>query len=161
MTKELIGQGWAFPPRINARGGINMIDERDELDQSIRIILSTPLGQRVMRPNFGSRLNDLVFAPNNSQTMAQARRYVEEALGMWEPRILVTQVKVSQAETPPHSSQTMGQVTPERSTLVITIDYEEKTTHDRRSLVYPFYLNAEKAASLALRRMPWLSKISI
>ncbi len=132
MTKEIIGQGWAFPPGINAQGGLAMTDERSELSQSIRIILSTPLGQRLMRPTFGSRLQDLVFAPNNSQTMAQARRFVEEALGMWEPRIQVSQVDV-------HADPL------DLSCLVISIEYEVKATHDRRSLVYPFYLSLEKA----------------
>lgn len=134
MSKEIIGQGWAFPPRINAQGGLAITDERSELSQSIRIILSTPLGQRVMRPTFGSRLQDLVFAPNNSQTMAQARRFVEEALGMWEPRIQVSQVDVHADPLDP-------------SCLVISIEYEVKATHDRRSLVYPFYLSLEKAGT--------------
>jgi len=132
MSGEIIGQGWAFPPGISAQGGLALTNERSELAQSIRVILSTPLGQRVMRPTFGSRLRDLVFAPNNSQTAAQARRFVEEALGMWEPRIHVTQVDVC-----PDSQ--------EPSCLVISIEYEVKATHDRRSLVYPFYLTAEKA----------------
>jgi uncharacterized protein len=133
MTREIVGQGWAFPPGISAQGGLAMTDERSELSQAIRIILSTPLGQRVMRPTFGSRLQDLVFAPNNSQTAAQARRYVEEALGMWEPRIQVTLVDV-RPDLQDHSC------------LVISIEYEVKATHDHRSLVYPFYLTLEKAA---------------
>lgn len=133
MKREIIGHGWAFPPRIDAQGGLSMTDSASELGQSIRVILATPLGQRVMRPTFGSRLHDLVFAPNNNQTIAQARRFVEEALGMWEPRIKVTQVDVY-----PDSQ--------ERNCLLINIEYEVKATHDRRSLVYPFYLSPEKAA---------------
>ena len=133
MSREIIGQGWAFPPAISVQGGLGMTDERSELSQSIRVILSTPLGQRVMRPTFGSRLQDLVFAPNNSQTIAQARRFVEEALGMWEPRIQVSQVDVR-----PDSQ--------DQSCLLISIEYEVKATHDRRSLVYPFYLSLEKAS---------------
>ncbi|HHE72823.1 MAG TPA: phage baseplate protein, partial [Chloroflexi bacterium] len=88
-------------------------------------------GERVMRPTFGCRLQDLVFAPNNSQTAAQARRYVEEALGMWEPRINLVKVDVQQD---PDAA----------NCLVIRIQYEIKTTHDRRSLVYPFYLIPEE-----------------
>jgi Bacteriophage baseplate protein W len=131
LTRSIIGQGWVFPPGICPQGGLALTNERSELAQAIRIILSTPLGQRVMRPTFGSRLQDLVFAPNNSQTMAQARRFVEEALGMWEPRIQVTQVHVRPDDE-------------ERNCLIISIEYEIKATHDRRSLVYPFYTNPEK-----------------
>ena len=81
MTQEIIGRGWSFPPRIDAQGGLALTHVRTEIEQAIFIILSTSPGQRVMRPTFGCRLHELVFAPNNSHTVAQARRYVEEALG--------------------------------------------------------------------------------
>ncbi len=131
MPEEIIGRGWVFPPSIGPQGGMALTSERTELDQSIRIILSTSPGQRVMRPNFGCRLYELVFAPNNSHTAAQARRYVEEALGMWEPRIRVTKVDARPDEQ-------------ERSRLIIYIQYQVKATHDQRSLVFPFYLIPEE-----------------
>jgi uncharacterized protein len=127
MSDEIIGRGWVFPPRIDAQGGLALTSERSELDQSIQIILTTAPGQRVMRTSFGCRLQELVFSPNNSHTAAQARRYVEDALGMWEPRINVTRVN-----TRPDPDN--------HSCLLIEIDYEVKSTHDQRSLVYPFYL---------------------
>jgi uncharacterized protein len=133
MATNIVGCGWAFPPRIGPSGGLALTRDRSELDQAIRIILTTCPGQRVMRPAFGSRLHELVFAPNNSQTIAQARRCVEEALGMWEPRIAVTEVTVR--PDPDDASR-----------LLIDIQYEVKATHDRRSLVYPFYLIPEEPA---------------
>ena len=126
-SREFIGRGWAFPPKIGPQGGLALTSERSELDQSIQVILSTSPGQRVMRPNFGCRLQELFFAPNNSHTAAQARRYVEEALGMWEPRIRVTRVDIQ-----PDLSDT--------SRLLIEIEYQVKSTHDQRSLVFPFYM---------------------
>jgi phage baseplate assembly protein W len=131
MPKETVGRGWSFPPRIGPQGGLMLTTERNELEQSIWIILSTSIGQRVMRPTFGCRLHDLLFAPNNSHTAAQARRFVEEALGMWEPRIKV--LKVEAYPDPQEGNQ-----------LVIEINYQIKATHDRRSLVYPFYLIPEE-----------------
>ena len=133
MAREILGRGWVFPPQIGSQGGLGLTDDRTELDQAIRVILSTSPGQRVMRPTFGCRLHDLVFAPNNSHTAAQARRHVEEALGMWEPRIDVTQVDVH-----PDPQDT--------SRLLVDIEYRVKATHDRRSLVYPFYLIPEESA---------------
>lgn len=127
MSKEIIGSGWAFPPGVNAQGVLAMTSERNELNQSICIILSTTPGQRVMRPTFGCHLSDLVFSPNNAYTAAQATRMVEEALGMWEPRITVTQVDANPDPRHPEC-------------LLIQIEYEVKFSHDRRSLVYPFYL---------------------
>lgn len=82
-----------------------------------------------MRPMFGCRLHELVFAPNDSQTAAQARRFVEEALGMWEPRISVESVDVA-----------TDYADPEAVRLNITVTYTIRSTKDRRSLVYPFYL---------------------
>ena len=131
MPAEITGRGWAFPPKIDAQGGLALTSERSEFEQAIRIILSTSPGQRVMRPTFGCRLQELVFAPSNSHTAAQARRYVEEALGMWEPRIRVTRVEVR-----PDNGET--------GRLIIHIEYEVKATHDQRSLVYPFYLIPEE-----------------
>lgn len=131
MATDIIGRGWAFPPRIGPQGTILLTHDRNELEQSIFIILTTSPGQRVMRPTFGSRLQELVFAPNNSQTAAQAVRHVEEALGMWEPRIRVIKVDAyPDAKKANH--------------LVIEIEYEVKATHDKRSLVYPFYLIPEE-----------------
>jgi len=131
MSADIVGRGWAFPPTFDAQGGLALTSERSELDQSIQIILATAPGQRVMRPNFGCRLHELVFAPNNSQTVAQARRFVEEALGMWEPRIRVTEVDV----------RTDRQ---DASRLLIRIEYQVRATRDPRSLVYPFYLAPEE-----------------
>ena len=131
MPEEIIGQGWAFPPRVGPQGGIALTHDRNEIDQAIHIILSTSPGERVMRPTFGCRLHDLVFDPNNSHTAARARRYVEEALGMWESRINVINVVVTQDRD-------------QDNALIIEIQYEIKATHDQRSLVYPFYLIPEE-----------------
>ncbi|MCJ7701953.1 MAG: GPW/gp25 family protein [Anaerolineales bacterium] len=131
MVKEIVGCGWAFPPHTDPQGRMALTNERNELQQSIQVILSTSPGQRVMRPRFGCKIQELVFAPNNSHTTAQVRRYVEEALGMWEPRINLIHVDV---KPDPQAD----------SALLIEISYEEKTTRDRRSLVYPFYLIPEE-----------------
>ena len=131
MASHIVGRGWAFPPQIGPQGGIALTYERNEIEQSIRIILATSPGERVMRPTFGCRLQDLLFAPNNSYTAAQARRYVEEALGMWEPRVIVRRVEA-------------GPDPEAHNRLLINIEYEIKATHDQRSLVYPFYIIPEE-----------------
>ncbi len=130
---EIIGRGWAFPPKIGPQGGLLLTSDRNEIEQAIQVILTTHPGQRVMRPTFGCRLNELLFAPNNSYTAAQARRYVEESLGMWEPRIIVLNV-----EAYPDPDV--------RNRLMIEIKYEIKATHDRRSLVHPYYLIPDETA---------------
>jgi uncharacterized protein len=131
MKHDIIGRGWAFPPRIDQQGGLALAQDGAELNQAIQIILMTAPGQRVMRPTFGCRLHELLFAPNDSHTAGLARRYVEDALGMWEPRIKVLSVE--------------AQPDPKRGhCLIIKIEYQIKATHDKRSLVHPFYLIPEE-----------------
>lgn len=127
MTNPIIGQGWHFPPMLDERGTIALTSDIDEIEQSIRIILSTAPGQRVMRPDFGCRIHELVFAPNNTTTAGVAGRYISEALGRWEPRIAVRQVEVE-----PDADDS--------ACLTISIKYQVAATHSNRSLVYPFYL---------------------
>jgi len=127
-TNPIIGRGWSFPLGIGVQGGVALTSDRSELDQAIVIILSTYPGERVMRPEFGCRLHDLIFAPNDEQTAAQAQRFVQDALGMWEPRIDVMEVDVE----------------PVDNMLRIEIKYRVKVLQDQRSLVYPFYLIPEE-----------------
>lgn len=122
----IIGRGWNFPIQIGPAGTIGLTSEENEISQAIRIILATSPGERVMRPLFGSRLHELVFAPINGETMALAERYAEDALKMWEPRINISEIQV----TPEHDD----------GRLLIHVFYELKQTRDRRSLIYPFYL---------------------
>ncbi|MDA0672954.1 MAG: GPW/gp25 family protein [Cyanobacteria bacterium] len=121
-----LGQGVAFPLRVSVQGGLQLSARERNLEDSIRIILGTSLGERIYRPDFGCRLSELVFAPLNTQTLLLIRLYVEEALVKWEPRIEVDAVR-----TDPD---------PVRGRVDIEILYHPKTSHDSRSLVYPFYL---------------------
>lgn len=125
----LIGRGWRFPVAVDATGGIAISSHAQEIEEAIAIIIGTSPGERVMRPAFGCRVHELVFAPNNPETVGLARRYVEEALGMWEPRISVESVDVA-----------TDYADPEAVRLNITVTYTIRSTKDRRSLVYPFYL---------------------
>jgi hypothetical protein len=124
--RDFIGTGWAFPVGVDARGRIALSRRERDIEEAITLILLTAKGQRVMRPEFGCRIHELVFAPNDATTEGLAIYYVEEALAMWEPRIEVLNVTAA-----PDASA------PER--LLIEIEYEIKTTYDRRTLVFPFY----------------------
>src|SRR5512145_2773515 len=123
---DFLGVGWAFPVGVDARGRIALARHERDIEEAIRIILLTPKGQRPMRPEFGCKIHDLIFAPNDSTTAGLAIYYVEEALAMWEPRIAVKQINVNHDEA-------------QEGRMLIEIVYEIKATHDRRSLVFPFY----------------------
>src|SRR5262245_45833125 len=92
---DFLGTGWAFPVGKDARGRIAMARQEQDIEQAIRMILLTPRGQRVMRPNFGCLIHELIFAPNDGSTAGLAAYYVEDALTMWEPRIRVIDVNAT------------------------------------------------------------------
>lgn len=127
---DIIGAGFNFPLTLR-RGSLALTRTHDEeIVQAILIILSTPLGARLMRPEFGCRIHELIFAPMNISTFMAAERYVEEALAYWEPRIEVIEVRVLQP----------GEVEVEvEGAMPIAITYRLRATHDERSLVFPFY----------------------
>jgi hypothetical protein len=126
MERDFLGVGWAFPVDVDPRGRIALSRHERDIEQAIQMILLTPKGQRIMRFDFGCQIHELMFAPNDATTMGLAAYYVEEALRMWEPRIRVTDVRVRPDDA-------------DDGRLLIDIDYEIKATHDRRSLVFPFY----------------------
>ena len=129
--KEFLGQGLAFPLQIDARGGLALASGRRDIEQAIRIILETAPGERKMRPEFGCRIHELIFAPHNAATEGMIMLYVEQALVRWEPRIEVQEVDLS-------AGPAGG------ATMLIEIKYLIKDTHDERSIVYPFYLMGEE-----------------
>ncbi len=124
---NFLGQGWRFPPAVNGAGGIAMTVGEKDIEASIRVILATAKGERVMRPEFGSVIQDFVFSPNNATTHGLLAYHVTDALRQWEPRIEVTLVDVSADPDEP-------------SQVRIDIAYRVKATNDERNLVYPFYL---------------------
>ncbi len=124
-----IGQGIAFPLQMSVQGQLQTSNQIQNLEESIRIILQTDLGERVYRPEFGSRLSELVFAPMNTQTLLLLRVYTQEALEKWEPRIVIDAIR-----TEPD---------PMRGRVEIILEYHPKDSHDQRSLVYPFYLSPQ------------------
>ena len=129
--REFLGQGLAFPLQVTPRGGLALASGERDIEQAIRIILETAPGERVMRPEFGCRIHELVFAPRNSATEGLLMHYIQEALEQWEPRINLQEVDIA-----PDAGG--------GSTLLVEIKYRIKDTHDERSIVYPFYLTGEE-----------------
>jgi hypothetical protein len=124
---NIIGRGWAFPPRLNDRNRMSTVGDDADIKRSIYIIINTVPGERVMRTDFGCEIHSLIFWPANDQTAAIAERFVRQAIGRWEPRIVLKEVKITPGAT-------------ELGELFIEIVYEIKGQHDQRSLVYPYYL---------------------
>jgi phage baseplate assembly protein W len=126
MSTDILGRGFAFPLRTDSRGGIRQSAAAQKVEESVRIILRTQDGERVMRPTFGCNLRSLAFAPNNAATANLARHYVEEGLRRWEPRILLDEVTVRND--------------PLEDRLLIAVAYRIRATYEPGNLVHPFYL---------------------
>lgn len=130
-SQAFLGSGLSFPLRTDARGQVALVSGAEDVEQSIRIILGTRPGERVMRPNFGCRAQELLFEPRSAATASLMQEYIHQALRMWEPRIEVRSVNVNFDDANPGA-------------LLAEIEYSIKATHDTRSIVYPFYIEDEQ-----------------
>lgn len=126
--REFLGRGWRFPLQVTSTGRIASASYEQRVEESIYLILSTAKGERVMLPDFGCGIHDLVFAPNNATTLAQVVDSVREALVAYEPRIDVLAVN---ADTSPQAP----------NLLLIRIDYRIRANNAVGNMVYPFYIN--------------------
>lgn len=122
-----VGRGFYWPLQVDHTGSIRMTDGAADLDRSMAMVLSTAPGERVMRPEFGCKIWDLLFEPVTANLLGLMAQVVRDALAQWEPR-----AEVEDVQPVPD---------PEDPTLVtIRITYRVKATNDRRNLVYPFYV---------------------
>ena len=128
---SITGKGWAFPPRLDKRDRVEMAEDDTDIRQAIRIIVGTALGERVMHPDFGCRIHELIFDPCNDETAITAERYVREAITRWEPRIRLESITAR----PDYDS----------GSLTIELVYEIRNQNDRRNLVFPFYLTPQQS----------------
>lgn len=127
MNREFLGRGWRFPIETDRNGNVELAAAERDVRQSIRIILGTAKGERVMRPAFGCGIHDHAFTTVNATTMNLIETDVEEALVNWEPRIEVQSVEADPSEL-------------EGGRLPIRVDYRVRNSNNEYNLVYPFYL---------------------
>lgn len=132
MTDAFLGQGWRFPVRVNARGGLDWSSGEAAIQEAIWTILSTPRRSRIMEPAFGCGIHDYVFQPNNPATRAAIMDEVRAALIRWEPRIDVLRVT---AASPPDTE----------NTLLLSVDYRVRANNAAQNIVYPFYITEGSA----------------
>jgi phage baseplate assembly protein W len=122
-----VGKGFSWPMEVDHTGSIKLTDGAVDIDRSMHIVLMTAPGERVMRPQFGCRIWDLLFEPVTPNLLGLIAEAVRDALAQWEPRVEVEQV------VPVPDDANGGLVR-------VAIDYRVRATNDRRNLVYPFYV---------------------
>ncbi|WP_195822705.1 GPW/gp25 family protein [Roseobacter sp. MH60115] len=125
---SFLGRGWAFPPAFdNGTGEARLVQAEEDIAESLRILMETRPGERIMHPNYGCRLHDLVFEPMNSETEAEIEVAISRAILFFEPRIKLGAVTVDvRAALEGH--------------LAVTLNYTVVETNERHNMVFPFYL---------------------
>lgn len=129
--QDFLGRGWSFPPQFGAdEAGVRMVAGKEDIEQSLHILLSTSLGERVQRPKYGCNLTDYQFEAINASFIGLLRDMVDTAILYHEPRIRVDRISVDSA-----AEQAL------EGKVLISIDYRVRTSNSRYNFVYDFYLN--------------------
>lgn len=125
--KDFLGTGWSFPPAFGRDGSVAMVSGREDIEQSLGILLSTTLGERVLQPKYGCNLSAYQFAEMDASFVGLLRDMVETAILYHEPRIRTESVEVSD-----DTDSLEGKV-------VLTVTYRIRATNSRFNFVYDFY----------------------
>ena len=125
-----LGTGWGFPPAFDRDSrSVEMVSDEKDIEQSLQILLSTGIGERVMQPHYGCALRDFQFEPISSTFVGFVADLVRRAILLYEPRIVVERVSVTEPD----------EVGPVDGKVIIRVDYVVSTTNSRRNFVYDFY----------------------
>jgi phage baseplate assembly protein W len=128
MARAFLGRGWKFPVRVDpATGRLAMSEYEQDIEEAIRIVLATRPGERLMRPDFGCGIHELVFDTISRATIGVFESRVREALVKWEARIEVLALEVSTREA-------------DNGRLEMLLKYRVRETNNEFNLVFPFYL---------------------
>jgi phage baseplate assembly protein W len=125
--RPFLGRGWSFPVDLDPGGRFAEALQDEKVRQAIWIVLGTARGERIMRPDFGCGIHELVFSPDDTRTRARVADDVRAALTLWEPRIDLLDVTVRPRRGGP-------------PTLEIALEYRVRSTNNVFNVVYPFYL---------------------
>ncbi len=129
-----LGTGWAFPPAFDPRSrGALMVDGGQDVHESLRILLATAPGERVMQPGYGCGLHRRVFDTLDESTLTELRSLIEKAVRFFEPRVTLDGIEFEIDDA-------------REGRLMIRLDYHLRGTNSRHNLVYPLYLHEGRAA---------------
>jgi uncharacterized protein len=132
VFNSFLGTGWSFPPAFNREAGsVELVSNEEDIRQSLNILLSTTLGERVMQPRYGCDLTNYVFESLNSSVIGYLKDRVKNAILYYEPRIVAEKIEVTAAES---FDLIEGKFT-------ISIDYSIPGTNSRFNYVYDYYKN--------------------
>jgi phage baseplate assembly protein W len=126
-SKAYLGTGWGFPPTFDkAAKRVKLVSAEEDICESLKILLSTSLGERVMQPNYGCNLQELLFEPLSPTVASNIKELIRTAILYHEPRIRLNRLELNL------DRQVQGVVN-------ISVDYTIISTNSRFNFVYPFY----------------------
>ena len=127
--EKFLGRGWSFPPEFHKHAdavNVKMVSEEDDIRESLRVLLSTRPGERIMQPAYGCRIHSMVFESINESSITEIKDVIERAVLFFEPRISLESIDVDAENV-------------YEGTLNIQLNYKIRTTNTRSNVVYPFY----------------------
>ena len=126
-SKSFLGRGWGFPPEFNrATKAVGMLEDEADIKSSLEILLSTRLGERVMVPDYGCNLDELLFKPLTLTLKTFVIDLIKTAILYYEPRIDPNKIDIDPTDEL-------------EGVLLINLDYTVRATNSRKNMVYPFY----------------------
>src|SRR5688572_27281290 len=149
MANEFLGRGWRFPILPDETGSLGYCEGQENVEQSLKILLMTAVGERVMRATFGTEAPRLVFAPSSEQHLRLLEQSVRAAIRDFEPRVDVLDVRAEAggAARDAASVPDAGAAGREEARVTVAISYEIRRTNSRFNLVFPFYLGTVEVAA--------------
>ncbi len=127
INEDFLGIGWSFPPEFNITAGtVAMTTDVEDINNSLIILLSTRPGERVMFPDYGCDLQEMLFKSLDLTLITQMKNIVKRAILYHEPRINVLSIDIDTTD------ELGGEV-------LIHIDYQVRNTNTRSNMVFPFY----------------------
>lgn len=129
IDKAFLGIGWSFPPEFHKFGdafGVKMVEEEEDIKESLKILISTRPGERTMQPSYGCGLQVMVFETINESTVTEIKDIIERAVLFFESRITLDDIDVSTEDAL-------------EGRLNIRLNYRVRKTNTRSNIVYPFY----------------------
>ena len=124
---SFLGRGWGFPPEFSKDSkSVKLIEDEEDIESSLEILLSTRLGERIMVPDYGCNLDELLFKPLSLTLKTYVVDLIKKAILYHEPRIDVNKIAIDPV------NELNGE-------LPIKLDYTIRSTNSRKNMVFPFY----------------------
>ncbi len=138
QRNSFLGVGWGFPVSFYKKGtecGVRMVQDVEDVKESLTILFSTRPGERVMRPDYGAAMEDLVFEPVNEGLKNYIIDLIKKSIMYYEPRIELEEVAIDDSAT-------------NEGRILISLTFSLRNTNSRFNYVFDYYKREATIVSL-------------